>query len=458
VVFGVGGPGGLYSASVYPAVHSGAIGLAMEIGAACVNLTESQFGLASTGFRWNLSGSYQQAVPRYVSRGPGGDEEEFLSPFFPSPAARDTAVFLKGYQWPFDPCKVAGFGSSLVDILVHRERLLRGRRVFLDYTRNPSGWDPDALSLEARDYLERSNALGGNPIDRLRAMNPLAAEHYASHGIDLSREGLEVAVCAQHNNGGLAADSWWESTDIDGFFPVGEVNGSHGVYRQGGAALNAGQVGAIRAARRIAGARADPELRESDWLPAATAAAGKILDIISSALESAPRGASLFAYREEFRARMDRHGGIIRPASEARQAAREARAQFDRFPELSIPSRREIVDLLRCRHLALAQAAYLEAIASYAESGGGTRGSAIISGREGEALHPGLDPEWNSLGEKKELLEFLQELRFSEGGFETHWEARRPIPESEDWFENVWRDFREGRIFGERDFKWTRSG
>ena len=36
------------------------------------------------------------------------------------------------------------------------------------------------------------------------------------------------------------------------FFPVGEVNGSHGVYRPGGSALNSGQVGSMRAAAYIA--------------------------------------------------------------------------------------------------------------------------------------------------------------------------------------------------------------
>ena len=46
-VFAVGGPGGLYETSVYPKVHTGAIGLALEAGAKACNLAESQFGLAS---------------------------------------------------------------------------------------------------------------------------------------------------------------------------------------------------------------------------------------------------------------------------------------------------------------------------------------------------------------------------------------------------------------------------
>ena len=80
VVFGVGGPGGLYKTSVYPECHIGAIGLALEAGAVARNLTESQYGLASIQFRWNVSGTYQQVIPRYISidRG-GGDEREFLN-------------------------------------------------------------------------------------------------------------------------------------------------------------------------------------------------------------------------------------------------------------------------------------------------------------------------------------------------------------------------------------------
>ena len=83
-------------------------------------------------------------------------------------------------------------------------------------------------------------------------MNPGAIELYADHGIDLAAEPLEIAVCAQHNNGGLAGNLWWESTNIKHLFPVGEVNGSHGVTGPAARRLNAGQVGAFRAAEFIA--------------------------------------------------------------------------------------------------------------------------------------------------------------------------------------------------------------
>ena len=92
VVFAVGGPGGLYKTSVYPEVHTGAIGLALLAGAAAQNLPESQYGLASIGFRWNVSGTYMQVVPRFVSTAPdgAGDEREFLRDYFDDRRARCT--------------------------------------------------------------------------------------------------------------------------------------------------------------------------------------------------------------------------------------------------------------------------------------------------------------------------------------------------------------------------------
>ena len=55
-----------------------------EAGAEAHNLTESQFGMASIRPRWNLSGTYQQVIPRYVSTDAGcGDAREFLNDAFP---------------------------------------------------------------------------------------------------------------------------------------------------------------------------------------------------------------------------------------------------------------------------------------------------------------------------------------------------------------------------------------
>ena len=79
----------------------------------------------------------------------------------------------------------------MVDILVYIETVVRGRRVFLDFRRNPDGFDLAALSDEARTYLEKSRATQPTPIDRLESMNPGAIRLYRDHGIDIAAEPLQ---------------------------------------------------------------------------------------------------------------------------------------------------------------------------------------------------------------------------------------------------------------------------
>jgi aspartate oxidase len=123
----------------------------------------------------------------------------------------------------------------------------------MDFTKNPKGLNTDfsSLSEEARAYLGNSDALFGTPIERLEKMNPAAIELYASHGIDLYKNPLRIAVCAQHCNGGVCVDENWEST-VKGLYAAGEAAGTFGVYRPGGSALNSTQVGSLRAAEHIA--------------------------------------------------------------------------------------------------------------------------------------------------------------------------------------------------------------
>ena len=248
IILATGGPAGIYYNTVYPESQSGATGLAIDAGALCVNLEEWQYGIASTDFRWNLSGTYQQVLPRYISVGEDGEEREFLYEKFGEKSL--DLIFLKGYQWPFDTKKVNG--SSQVDLAVTAE-IKAGKRVFLDYTANPKGLENgfSVLSREAYTYLENSGALFGTPLERLRKMNIGAIELYLSHGIDLSREKLAIAVCVQHCNGGVDIDSDWQSR-TEGLFVAGEAAGSFGVCRPGGSALNSTQVGSLRAAEKIA--------------------------------------------------------------------------------------------------------------------------------------------------------------------------------------------------------------
>jgi len=448
VVFALGGPGGLYAASVYPACHLGGIGLALAAGAEAANLPESQFGMASTKFRWNVSGTYMQVIPRFISTAADGlsDTREFFDTFFASPGERDSLVFLKGYQWPFDARKAAG-GSSILDILVYQETVIMGRRVFLDYRANPSGFSYDGLSAEARDYLARSKATTGNPLDRLRTMNPKAIELYREHGIDLAGEPLEIAVCAQHNNGGLSGGIWWESTNIAHLFPIGEVNGSHGIYRPGGAALNAGQVGGMRAAEFIAAKYAGATMDAG----AAAESAGQALAELAAWTDRACRADRDWREeRDELRARMSRAGAHIRSVTELGEAVTAARRQMERILNAGcrFEGGDELAEALANRQLCLAQLAYLEAIAFAVDAGVGSRGSAVVLDARGQPLHAKLGTDWRFLPEDEAFREFVLQTTVSADLSIRHaWVNRRPLPEPDDWFETVWSAYRDKSIY-----------
>ncbi len=443
VIFAVGGPGGLYKTSVYPEVHTGAIGLALLAGAKAQSLPESQYGLASIKFRWNVSGTYMQVIPRFISTEADGvsDAREFMPEYFDSVGEMNSMVFLKGYQWPFDARKVIG-GSSIVDILVYIETVLKGRRVFLDFRENPAGFSFEGLSDEARTYLMRSEALLETPIARLQKMNPGAIQLYLDHGIDIAHEPLEIAVCAQHNNGGLAGNLWWESVNIKHLFPLGEVNGSHGVYRPGGSALNAGQVGGFRAAEYIANRYQAWTVDEAVALPVIEQAVSELL----ASLSATEPALDWQAERLEFQSRMSRAGAHIRSVTELRKAVPEAWAQYRRVAQGVDPT--NLTESLRNRHLCFAHAVYLRALLFALESGVGSRGSSIAVDPDGVAIHEKLGDAWRIVPEDESYREcVLETVAAPDGTVTSRWVLRRPLPKPDSWFETAWARFREGEIY-----------
>ena len=458
VVLGTGGPGGIYRASVYPESQLGSHGLALSIGAVGQNLTESQFGLASIKFRWNLSGTYQQVIPRYVSTDlDGSDEQEFLNEYFPDMGTLATAIFLKGYQWPFDPRKVKNYGSSLIDVLVYQETVVKGRRVFLDYTANPTGghrlaaFSFDDLEEEAYTYLEKSKALFGTPIERLKAMNLPAVDLYKENDIDLEKESLEIAVCAQHNNGGLRGNIWWES-NIKHLFPVGEVNGSHGIYRPGGSALNAGQVGSQRAALFITKQYAASPPDEDEFIDAVSDRIKTILDFIKKITCSLSEDDTfLHSTRKDIQDRMSSFGAHIRDPKQIEDARNKAWSLYVRLQkEMKVSSLKKLPEAFKNLDLCLIHAVYLEAISEYFKKGGKSRGSFLVLDQKGQKPCENLGDEWRfSLNEEESFVEKkILEVRLDEKMEITKdWVEIRPIPQEESWFENIWKDYLADNFF-----------
>ncbi len=453
IIYATGGPAGMYSASVYPESQTGSSGIAFEAGIKGKNLTESQFGIASTQFKWNLSGTYQQVLPRYISTDQkGNDEREFLDEYFDGPGKILDAVFLKGYQWPFDPEKIHNYGSSLIDILVLNETVIKGRRVFLDYMKNPSSavkngeLDFSLLGSESCSYLEKSGALFGLPVERLVFINRPAFDLFKEHGIDLGKDYLEIAVCAQHNNGGLYGNIWWES-NLKHFFPVGEVNGSHGINRPGGSALNSGQVGSTRAAQFISKRYAEQPLEIGEFLKNSKNQVEKKLMMGGCFTKTVGKESNVKIIRKAIGDSMNRCGAVIRSFDKARSGMKETGKMLENLvDETRLSSVQELPCAYRNYDLLLAQYVYLNAIVSYIEENGRSRGSYLVQDPDGELPADNLPETFRFSLDNGRLSELIQVVSWEDGICRFEWEPVRPIPQDENWFENVWNDFLKDNI------------
>ena len=461
IVLAAGGPGELYKTSVYPEGQLGIHGLAFRAGLIAQNLTESQFGLASTKFRWNVSGTYCQAVPRIFSTDvDGADEQDFLTNFFPSMSKMATNIFLKGYQWPFDPQRIENLQSSLIDILVFNETQ-KNRRVFMDFLHNPVGDDSmqqfsiKDLGPEARDYLEKTGALQDTPIERLFKMNPPAIDIYKENGIDLYSEPLEIAVCAQHNNGGFAVDKWWQSS-IPQTFVIGEMAGTHGVKRPGGSALNAGQTGGLRAAEYIANVYGPDLPVLSDKKSEIDSRITGLIDRFESWKNSS--GFVPEKVIEEIQNRMTASAGHIRGLQEARGALKKAVELYRNIQQqgFRLKEAADIITAVQAEHLSLNSVAYLKAVVRLLELGSGSRGSHLVLSDDGIEIHPDVidratDKPLKFKPENQKLRESILQVEHDPAEddlFRCTQTNVRPAPTDRKAFELAWQDFREGKIYG----------
>lgn len=442
IIYATGGPAGMYSDSAYPFGHYGASGLAFQAGVKGKNLTEWQYGLASVKPRWNVSGTYMQVIPRFVSTDEeGGDEREFLFDYFQDKYDLLSKVFLKGYQWPFDVRKIDG-GSSIIDLLVYIETCLKGRRVFLDFRENPgkSEIDFSQLTDEARTYLERAGATFGTPYDRMVHMNQPAVDFYRNKGIDLENQMLEIALCAQHNNGGLSTDAWWQ-TNVEGFFAAGEVSGSHGIYRPGGTALNAGQVGAVRAAQYIARNRQGDSESTKEFLKVVEKEVEETIRLGESCITTEDNIDDMWKHTTK---RMSQAGAAIRTEESIEKITKEVLTEINQFSALiKVKEEKQLRKVYRLFDILTSQYVYLSAMTDYVKHGGKSRGSALYSDKSGKKPYDFLPDIFNFTIDDGSKNNQIQEVLYQNKECICTWRQVRPLPMEDNFFETVWREYRE---------------
>lgn len=444
IVMCTGGPAGIYADSVYPECHTGTTSLALLAGAKAQNLTEWQYGLASINPRWNVSGTYMQVLPRFVSVDENGNEYEFLADYFEDKYEALSMVFLKGYQWPFDSKKVFS-GSSVIDLLVYRECVLKNRRVYLDFTKNPFCMDLieyDKLSDEAFEYLSKAEATFGTPIERLSKMNTPAIELYKGKGLDITKEYLEIALCAQHNNGGIAVDMWWQ-TSVKGLFCAGECAGTHGITRPGGSALNAGQVGSLRAAQYIS--QNGNKLIEDDIFEKILSDTENKYDYNNKSFRDISD--NIETYIKGAQRRMSDNAAAIRNAEGLKCALDSANAEIAALSKCFVKDKAKIYLYYKLKDILYTQSAVATAMIDYSKTVGDTRGSSLYFDENGK-LRDGLEEIFRFTEEKGNTRSKIQETILTENGFVSSWRDVRPIPQNDDFFENIWRQYREnGNIY-----------
>ncbi|MFH1765500.1 MAG: oxidoreductase, partial [Gemmatimonadota bacterium] len=135
-----------------------------------------------------------------------------------------------------------------------------------------------------------------------------------------------------------------------------------------------------------------------------------------------------------------------------RREAEAARSLQRTLPAtLRVTDLRAVPTAFWAADLCLTHLVYLEAIRAYLDAGGRSRGSALVLDPEGVLPCPSLDESWrfSRNGPGAEVDGQVLEVWVEDGeDVKTSWVPVRPIPEADGWFEEVWRDYREGRTFG----------
>jgi hypothetical protein len=219
------------------------------------------------------------------------------------------------------------------------------------------------------------------------------------------------------------------------------------VYRPGGSALNAGQVGGFRAAEYVANRYATWTVDDGEF---SEALAHGVADVAAFHGRCAGATKSWQEERDEFQSRMSRAGAHVRRLESVEEAVDQASAQWRRLEtqgcgHTGIPG---LIEALRNRPLCFAHLVYLEALRYALKSGVGSRGSSLVLDSGGVSMHEKLGKEWKFAPEDVAFRDRVLETAASaDGSARSEWTPRRPLPHSEAWFETDWARFRRGEIY-----------
>ena len=224
-------------------------------------------------------------------------------------------------------------------------------------------------------------------------------------------------------------------------FAAGECAGTHGITRPGGSALNAGQVGSLRAAQYIS-QNGNITISDGDFekiLNEAESAHKKQLENISKNYDNIDEMISA-AQR-----RMSDNAAAIRNKSNMEKALRETEKELSHICEnAGVSEKSKLYKFYKLKDILVTQLAVLAAMINYADTVGDTRGSSLCYDEKGK-LRDGLEEMFRFSEENGNTRAKVQETVILGNEFKCCWRDVRPIPKNSNFFENIWRGYRENK-------------
>ena len=109
-------------------------------------------------------------------------------------------------------------------------------------------------------------------------------------------------------------------------------------------------------------------------------------------------------------------------------------------------SPRDRTESLRNISLCLAHTLYLEAVLKQTVETGSRGGSRVLC-TDGQPLSGKLAEKWKVMAENKLFRKKMICCSYKNGKAEFSVQDCRPVPETDGWFETIWHDCRNGRIY-----------
>jgi hypothetical protein len=142
--------------------------------------------------------------------------------------------------------------------------------------------------------------------------------------------------------------------------------------------------------------------------------------------------------------RMSDNAAAIRNADNIESALESTNLQISELSKVGVKDNSQIYMYYKLKDILYTQSAVLTAMIDYAKTVGTTRGSSLCFDENGK-LREGLEEIFRFTEENGDTHTKVQETFITPNGFVSSWRNVRPIPQNNDFFENVWRQYRENK-------------